>query len=44
VLINADIETRREHDVFPYTEATFVARGVNEMDGVVIIDDYVEED
>lgn len=44
VLINADIETRREHDGFPYTEATCVGRGINELDGCVIIDDYVEDD
>ena len=27
-----------------YVVATHVAQGVNEMDGVVIIDDYVEDD
>jgi hypothetical protein len=44
VLINADIETRREHDGFPYTEATCVVQGFNELDGCVIIDDYAEEE
>jgi len=28
----------------PYITATSVARGVNESDGCVFIDDYVEED
>ena len=28
----------------PYIHATSAARGVNEMDGVVIIDDYVEDE
>ena len=28
----------------PYVHATSVARGANEMDGVVIIDDYVEDE
>lgn len=28
----------------PYIHVTSVARGVNEMDGCVIIDDYVEDD
>ena len=28
----------------PYVHITNVAQGVNEMDGVVIIDDYVEDD
>lgn len=28
----------------PYIHATSVARGVNEMDRVVIIDDYVEDE
>ena len=44
VLINADEETRRLHDCFPYTEATCVAKGFNELDGCVIIDDYVEDE
>ena len=44
VLINADEETRRCRDGFPYTEATCVGKGFNELDGCVIIDDYVEED
>lgn len=44
VLINADEETRRLHDGFPYIEATHVATGLNELDSCVIIDDYVEED
>lgn len=44
VLISADAETRALHDGFPYTEATCVARGVNELGGCVIIDDYVEEE
>lgn len=39
VLINAD-----PYNDFPYTQATCVARGVNELDGCVLIDDYVEED
>ena len=43
VLINADEETRRCHDGFPYIEATHVGRGLNELDGCVIIDDYVED-
>lgn len=28
----------------PYTEATCVTRGFNELDGCVIIDDYVEDE
>ena len=44
VLISADEETRRLHDGFPYIEATNVNRGLNELDGCVIIDDYVEDD
>ena len=28
----------------PYVHITNVAQGVNEMDGVVIIDDYVEDE
>ena len=28
----------------PYIHATSAARGVNEMDGCVIIDDYAEDD
>lgn len=44
VLINADEEVRRCHDGFPYTEATCVVKGFNELDGCVIIDDYVEDE
>lgn len=29
---------------YPYTEATCVIKGFNELDGCVIIDDYVEEE
>lgn len=29
---------------FPYVYVTCVARGVNEMDNCVIIDDYVEDE
>lgn len=29
---------------YPYTEAACVTKGFNELDGCVIIDDYVEED
>jgi hypothetical protein len=44
VLINADEGTRRCRDGFPYTEAACVCKGFNELDGCVIIDDYVEDD
>ena len=44
VLINADEETRRCHNGFPYIEATHVATGLNELDSCVIIDDYVEDE
>ena len=44
VLIDADEETRRCHDGFPYTEVARALKGFNELDGCVIIDDYVEED
>ena len=44
VLINADMETRKLNNGFPYTEATSVVFGFNELDGCVIIDDYVEDD
>lgn len=44
VLINADEETRRLHNGFPYAEATCVTKGFNELDGCVIIDDYVEDE
>ena len=44
VLINADEETRKRHKGFPYTEATCVGKGFNELDGCVLIDDYIEED
>jgi hypothetical protein len=33
-----------DRGAFFYVQAENVARGVNEMDGCVIIDDYVEED
>lgn len=39
VLIDAD-----PYRDFPYTEATCVVKGFNELDGCVLIDDYVEED
>ena len=44
VMITVDEETRMHHNGFAYTEATSVARGVNELDGCVFIDDYVEEE
>ena len=39
VLIDAD-----PYNDFPYTEATCVTRGFNELDGYVLIDDYIEEE
>ena len=39
VLINANSKNG-----FPYAEATCVVKGFNELDGCVLIDDYVEED
>lgn len=44
VLINADEETRGRHNGFPYIVATHVGTGINELDGCVIIDDYVEDE
>lgn len=44
VLINADEETRKCHKGFPYTEATCVVKGFNELDGCVLIDDYAEDE
>ena len=35
VLIDADEETRRCHDGFPYTEAVRVLKGFNELDGLL---------
>lgn len=29
---------------FPYTKATCVTKGFNELDGCVLIDDYIEDD
>ena len=37
VLINV------ERAGYPYTKATYVSKGFNELDGCVIIDDYVED-
>lgn len=34
----------RDRNPFWYVHAKHVARGVNEMDGCVIIDDYVEDE
>ena len=44
VLVTADAETRRLHDGFPYVQAEHVGRGLNELDGCVIIDGYVEDE
>lgn len=44
VLVTADVETRKSHDGFPYIQAEHVGRGINELDGCVIIDDYVEDE
>ena len=38
VLINV------ERAGYPYTKATYVSKGFNELDGCVIIDDYVEDE
>lgn len=29
---------------YPYAKATYVTKGFNELDGCVIIDDYVEDE
>jgi len=34
----------KDRNAFFYVAAEHVARGVNEMDGCVIIDDYVEDE
>lgn len=34
----------KDRNAFFYVTAEHVARGVNEMDGCVIIDDYVEDE
>jgi hypothetical protein len=44
VIVTADWETRKRNNWFPYAEATGVLKGVNELDGTVLIDDYVEDD
>lgn len=44
VIVSADWETRKRNNGFPFAEAVNVTKGFNELDGTVLIDDYVEED
>lgn len=44
IVMIPDMKLYRDFDSQGYIPATHISQGINELDGCVFIDDYVEED